>query len=145
MVYYTITENGKVIEMTPMASEEALKKLKEEWENSSNEEILDEFDGESFGYANKYGEPVIHQIVDIDRKYRGNPYIVRVAYYVVDPEDFKRIIDAVDEEITEYSYRELHNGEGYYLEFESNLIEKDIPVIGSPKKVAADIIQVWGD
>ena len=73
------------------------------------------------------------------------PYIAKVAFYVVPEEDFDQIVKAVDEQTTSYSYRELCNGEGVYLEFEVAEIEKPLPVIGNVKELGVDIVQAWLD
>ena len=73
------------------------------------------------------------------------PYIAKVAYYVLPQEDFDKITKVVDEQTTAYSYRELCNGEGVYLEFETAEVEKPLPVIGDVKNLGVDIVQIWLD
>lgn len=74
------------------------------------------------------------------------PYIAKVAFFTVEPDDLDDIVKAVDEQTTSYSYRELHNGEGVYLEFEpSELKNAKLPHIGDVGKLNVNIVQVWGD
>jgi len=72
------------------------------------------------------------------------PYIARVAYFVVGREHFDEIVDVISEHTNEYSYRELCNGEGYYVEVEPQVIEGvKLPYIEVDDEV--DIIQIWGE
>ena len=78
----------------------------------------------------------------IEPKYE--PYCPRVAFFVVNPDDFDEILEAIDTQTTTYSYRELCQGEGYYLEFEPNVLECTIlPALGDVSKLNVDIVQVW--
>ena len=73
------------------------------------------------------------------------PYITKVAYYVVETfEAFNEISEFLEENAETFSYRELCNGEGSYLEVEKAALEnKNIPVIGDVTDLDVNIIQIW--
>ena len=73
------------------------------------------------------------------------PYIAKVAYWVVEREDFAEIGSFINEQTSEYTYRECDEGE-VYLEFEPQVLDnKNVPNIGNVEKLGVDIIQIWLD
>ena len=74
------------------------------------------------------------------------PYVAKVAYFVASQNKFKEILEAIEEQTNEYSYRELCEGEGYYVEFEPQVLDNpNIPYLGNVLDLGADIVQVWGE
>ncbi len=73
------------------------------------------------------------------------PHIAKVAYFVIDSkEEFDEIVDFVTDQTTEYSYRELCDGEGLYLEFEPNVLDNaDVPYIGNVFDLDVNVVQIW--
>ena len=78
-------------------------------------------------------------------KLKYTPYVVKVAYFAVDKEDdFDKVTEFLQDNSISYSYRELCNGEGVYVEFEkAELDEFDILGLGDISELDAVIIQVW--
>jgi hypothetical protein len=81
-------------------------------------------------------------------KYR--PYIAKIAFFVVDDNDFATVGDFLYENTeSEYTYRELCEGGAYY-EFELSVVNAEIipglDVSVKPlKEQGVEIVQVWLD
>ena len=74
------------------------------------------------------------------------PYIVKVAYFVIEVDDFSEVEEFISDQTNDYSYREICETGEYYLEFEvSSLKDTNVPHIGDVKELGVTIVQIWGD